>query len=135
MTPSKFKFSNPVLTQLEFTVNSDFTRDIEDKMAEMPIDSSISIERSVNDPEAIVSYKIMIAEKTSSYPFYISVTMEAIFRWNDELSNDSVDKMLNYNAPALLLGYIRPCVAQITSASPYAPLHIPFINFLEKNNK
>lgn len=132
MTPSKFKFSNPTLTQLEFMVNSDFDYDAEEKASEMPIDSSISIERSEHDPEAIVSYKIEIAEKTSSYPFYISATMKAIFRWDSGLSNDTADKMLNYNAPALLLGYIRPYIAQITSASPFAPLHIPFMSFLDQ---
>ena len=43
-----------------------------------------------------------------------------------------VDKLLNQNAPSLLLSYIRPIVVQITAASPFPTYNIPFMNFTNK---
>ena len=46
----------------------------------------------------------------------------ANFRWNDELDDNMIDRLLNQNAPSLLLSYLRPIVAQVTSASKYGTL-------------
>ena len=40
-----------------------------------------------------------------------------------------VDQLLRQNAPALLLSYLRPTVAQITSSSEFETFDIPFVNF------
>ena len=42
-----------------------------------------------------------------------------------------VNSMLNVNAPALLLGYMRPIVSSITNSSALPVYNIPFINFKE----
>ena len=58
--------------------------------------------------------------------------MQASFRWDEKTTRDMADKLLKSNAPALLLGYIRPHIAQITEASPINTVHIPFMNFTEQ---
>lgn len=40
-----------------------------------------------------------------------------------------IEKLLNQNAPSLLLGYLRPIISQITAASPYNAYNLPFIDF------
>ena len=40
-----------------------------------------------------------------------------------------IDRLLNQNAPSLLLSYLRPIVAQVTSASKNGTYKIPFVNF------
>lgn len=40
-----------------------------------------------------------------------------------------IDRLLNQNAPSLLSSYLRPIVAQVTSASKYGTYNIPFVNF------
>ena len=50
--------------------------------------------------------------------------------WNE--SEDSLSNIyLNQNAPAVLLGYLRPIVAMITAASPFSAYNLPLINFRE----
>lgn len=70
-------------------------------------------------PEEISDYSI---EKNDDIPFYIKAIEGANFRWNDELDDNMIDRLLNQNAPSLLLSYLRPIVAQVTSASKYGTL-------------
>lgn len=78
---------------------------------------------------AIVAMIVEIGEEGSAFPYYMSVKMSSRFTWNSSVPADMVDAMLSRNAPALLLGYIRPLVANITEASPVGACHIPFYNF------
>lgn len=41
---------------------------------------------------------------------------------------ETVGECLNVNAPALLLSYMRPIVANITSSSIFPAYHLPFVN-------
>ena len=50
------------------------------------------------------------------------------FKWED-LDDDTVEKLLNSNAPALLLSYMRPIVANLTNASNLPVYNLPFVNF------
>ena len=70
-------------------------------------------------PEEISDYS---TEKNDDIPFYIEAIEGANFRWNDELDDNMIDRLLNQNAPSLLLSYLRPIVAQVTSASKYGTL-------------
>ena len=56
--------------------------------------------------------------------------MASDFKWED-LDEKTVDSMLNLNAPALLLSYMRPIVANITNSSKFPTYNLPFINFKE----
>ena len=70
-------------------------------------------------PEEISDY---CTEQIDDIPFYIKAIEGANFRWNDELDDNMIDRLLNQNAPSLLLSYLRPIVAQVTSASKYGTL-------------
>ena len=70
-------------------------------------------------PEEISDYS---TEKNDDIPCYIKAIEGANFRWNDELDDNMIDRLLNQNAPSLLLSYLRPIVAQVTSASKYGTL-------------
>lgn len=70
-------------------------------------------------PEEISDYS---TENNDDIPFYIKAIEGANFRWNDELDDNMIDRLLNQNAPSLLLSYLRPIVAQVTSASKYGTL-------------
>ena len=56
--------------------------------------------------------------------------MSSDFEWED-MDESMIDTMLHINAPALLLGYMRPIVATITNSSKYPVYNLPFINFNE----
>lgn len=61
-------------------------------------------------------------------PFKLIAKVAADFRWED-LDDKAVDAMLRLNAPALLLGYMRPIVANITNSSAFPVYNLPFMDF------
>lgn len=125
---SIFQFSNPVLTNLEFELNKGFCKQ---DNGEIQIKMNMSVKVSKRDiaNEAEVKLVCTIGEKNDNSPFYIKAVEKGDFRWEEGLEDSKSDILLKQNAPALLLSYLRPVVAQITLASPYEAYNIPFINF------
>lgn len=70
---------------------------------------------------------------TEHTPFVLNIEMQANFKWIDEFSKSEVSTLLNQNAPALLLSYMRPIISEITSYG-FNSFMLPFIDF-SKNNK
>ena len=129
MTQSQFQFSDPVLTKLTFLINNkDLTKQ---ESKEIPIKAQTQIGMQTENT-AIVALTLDVGEESDNCLFYISVTMQASFRWDEKTPRSMADKLLKSNAPALLLGYVRPYIAQITEASPINTVHIPFMNFTEQ---
>ena len=81
--------------------------------------------------ESDVILECILGDEEQSSPFRLSITMQATFQWGNDYSDDMVEKLLSQNAPSLLLSYIRPHVVQITDASPFATVHIPFLDFTQ----
>ncbi len=128
---SAFQFSNPSLMKMEFCINEDFESS-QDKEVKIAVNMGVQIDRSETDNNARVSLTLEIGKKAVSDPFYVCATEMAEFRWPDDLSREMVEKLLNQNAPSLLLGYLRPIISQITAASPYNAYNLPFIDFSAK---
>ena len=127
MVNSSFQFSRPVLVKSEFQLNDDFKVE-EGANIEMKIDASVDKSVDADSRTAMVALTLKIGAKDSNYPFFIDITEQAGFKWNENL--DGVyEQLLNQNAPALLLGYIRQIVVELTAASPYSAYHLPFIDF------
>lgn len=128
---SKFQFSNPSLVNLSFSINENF-KDKEEVKIKMNI--ATKPEREPDVSEATVKLCISIGEESDQSPFYVYAEESARFRWEaDAYDEDGVDRLLSQNAPSLLLSYIRPIIASVTSASPFQGYHIPFINFAQKS--
>lgn len=127
MLNSNFQFTRPVLVKSEFQINTDFKSEA-GKKVDIKINASVDKDVDVDNRTAIVALAIELGERSADYPFYISVKEQADFRWDESL-DDKHETLLQQNAPALLLGYIRQVVVEMTAASPYPVYHIPFIDF------
>ena len=68
-------------------------------------------------------------------PFDITVKMSATFFGDESINEIQAQKMLNINATAALLSYIRPLVSSMTCSSRYPALNIPFIDFTKNETK
>lgn len=133
MKKSDLQFSNPWLEYLNFVQNDQFEK----------VDSEINMKNSFqiqvnkfeekSENEAKVSLTLEVNKGEENSPFILEITMSAFFRWNSKIEYN-IDEMLNTNAPALLLGYMRPIVAGITNSSKYPVYNLPFINFLEDSD-
>lgn len=126
---SKFQFSNPVLSRIEFSFNKEFALKKEDEIT-MKMELSVQTEQK-NSNEARVSLVCELGDKSSQSPFWLLAEEEAFFKWEEFLDVMIVDKLLKQNAPSLLLSYLRPIVTQVTQASPCGAYNIPFMNFAE----
>lgn len=131
MKDSNFQFSNPALVDLDFHINKDFQPN-DDKPLNVNTSFNINISKQENISQAIVELEIVIGEKDNNFPFYIKAKEGAAFKWNEGIT--SADDFLRINAPALLIGYLRPIIATITSASPFNTYHIPFVDFTKKTD-
>lgn len=124
---SAFQFTNPVLIGFEYGINEEFVG-TEDEI-ETQINMSVQVDKSEDSNEARVKLKVEFGEKGERNPFFFVATEAAKFRWENSLDDKMIDKLLNQNAPSLLLSYLRPIVAQITTSSPFETVNIPFMNF------
>lgn len=129
MKNSGLQFKTPRLVDLEFQVNKDFDKKDTDNI-NMKVHADVNVNKLIDDSEAIVELTITIGSKKSDSPFYIKAVEGALFGWDETVSH-IIDDLLTQNAPAILLGYIRPMVAMITAASPYNAYNLPVMNFTE----
>lgn len=126
MNRSKFQFSNPELEKIEFLVNHNFN---EEKYHGIAMQSNTQVELLEGNEEVVVKLTLIIGNATDSQTFDICVTMGAKFTWDESVGIEKVKQLLNINAPAVLLSYIRLIVSSITNSSRYPTLNIPFIDF------
>lgn len=133
---SAFQFTNPLLMNMQFSVNKDYQDVHENEGIDIPIGMKVSRPDIANckDKTALVLLAVTVGQEGVEYPYYVTVEMGANFRWDDSVENEMVEKLLSRNAPALLLGYIRPYIAQITEASPIGAVHLPFMNFIPQSD-
>ncbi len=133
MKKSNFQFTNPFLTRLRFDVNNEFLlhEKLDNDLFEMKHNFNTEIRRNKKENKAYVALSLKINENENKAPFFLDISIASNFIWNDNISEEMVNSMLKYNAPALLLGYMRPIVASITNSSVFPVYNLPFINFRE----
>ncbi len=125
MKQSNFQFSDPNLIHLNFHINDDFdSNDFES----IKIDGSTRVLKSKGSNVAIVEFTLKIGEEDRNSPFYIEAVMKADFKWDEKLDAKIVENMLSINAPSLIVGYMRPIIANITNMSQYPIFNLPFLN-------
>ena len=137
MEKSSFQFNNPTLKRIVFDVHDDFVR--QGKL-NIEIKVNVNIQRDKEEDEtpgnsAYVLVTLSVGSKDNTTPFYIEADEGAHFKWEDGAFNEEqVDVLLNQNAVALLISYLRPVIATLTAACPYPSYNLPYINLIPKND-
>ena len=121
MKNSPFKFQAPTLTRLSFVLNEEFFE------SGGTINPEISFENNFEVKVELVC-RIYPSDKTKA-PFTVEAAIVSIFSWDKGLNPNIVDNLLQRNAPALLLGYLRPIIATVTNTPRTPAYHIPFMDF------
>ena len=123
-------FTAPVMTFSKFELNPDFKDEGQGLSAEIHFHHSVN--RLDDQNTAVVALRLQINQKlekkASDAPFWLEVEYAAQFGWDEGLSEEEIDRYLHINASAVLIGYIRPLVANLTSSSPLPIYTLPFIN-------
>ena len=128
MKISPFQFTRPVMTKASFEV----------KPTEegTPLSADLHVQRNIirieGKNQALVQVTVQInkkgAEERENAAFVAEVAMQSLFTWDENLDEKQVQSLLENNASALLISYIRPIVSVLTTASPLSVYDIPFIN-------
>ena len=131
MKNSSFQFKAPVLSHLEFMLNSEFNRE---EKSHFKNEFQIGYKKNDDGYEAIVELSITIGAtpESQNQPYTVKLVIGSVFRWNDDYPTKMVENLLTINAPALLVSYARPIVASITNSSGCSSYNIPFIDFTDK---
>ncbi|MGB5822458.1 MAG: protein-export chaperone SecB [Proteocatella sp.] len=134
MKPSNFNILNkPLITNINYETNYDYFIDNPDGEISIAIDNNIEIQNVENENIAKVILSLYIFQnlKIEDVPFKLSVCIEGIFSWEDELNGQAgnLKSLLNQNAPAILYSYLRPLITIITNESGMPALVIPLMNF------
>ena len=127
---SKFQFKTPILEKFFFKINKNFSID---DFTEIDLLGVTSVSKSSKENLASVSLELTIGDESKKSPFYIEISMKSIFKWDENFENSTIDELLRINAPSLLLSYMRPIVANVTSVSEFPGFDIPFLDM--RNNK
>ncbi len=130
MKSSSFKIKGrPRLINFNIKVCDNFNSEEEVKIQ---IGHDITVDLN-EDMKATVTLVLGIFnnEENENVPFRILMANSAEFVWNEELDSDKelLDIMLNQNAPAVLVGYLRPIVTLMTSEGGIEPFVLPLIDF------
>ena len=128
MKPSNFQFVNPYLEELYFVENHNF--DANQTEFEMQNSFNVQTKRSKDDNRAKVELTLEINMDNEKAPFKLRIKVSSDFKW-ENLDGKTLESLLKFNAQALLLGYMRPIVANITNSSKFPVYNLPFINFTE----
>lgn len=120
---SDFQFSNPKINHFSFDINNSYKS--EDTEGEIPVVFTIKRD-PIDGNQQYEELNMKIGNEAS--PFTIDASIGAFFRWSNELDDDEVQDLLSKNAVSLLIGYLRPIVAQFTVQAGMRPLNLPFID-------
>lgn len=133
MKKSKFQFINPYLEESSFVINPNYSVEDVPKLTMYNMKNAFSVQakKSETQNNAIVKLTLDVNKELNDAPFKLSITVASDFTWDKNMSDETIDKMLTINAPALLLGYMRPIVATLTNSSIFPAYNIPFVNFNE----
>ena len=126
MKESFFKLRSQFTEEIIFKKNSDF----KDRKIKLKFSHRLEI-KNIDEGSSNVKliFNIFTEEELAESPFFISITQSGKFEYPSNLDKNNLENLLNINAPAVLLSYIRGIISQITAFSGYQALIIPLMNF------
>ena len=126
MKESFFRLRSQFTEEIIFKKNSDF----KDRKIKLKVSHKLEI-KNIDETSSSVklTFNIFTKEELEVSPFFISITQLGEFQYPSDLDKTDLENLLNINAPAVLLSYIRGLISQITAFSGYPALIIPLMNF------
>lgn len=135
MQNSPFKFQAPTLTKLSFVLDEKFFESGGTVNPEISFENNFEVNvyrNEQNDKSKVELVCRIYPSDNTKVPFTVDASIMSVFSWDKDLDPNIVTNLLQRNAPALLLGYLRPIIATITNTPFTRPYHIPFMDFTKK---
>ncbi len=133
MQKSKFSFTEPSLVSVTFNYNKNFDPSSHQEI-ECHNKFQFQINRNDNAKQALFTLKLSINDDENiDVPFLLIGCIESLFSWEDDCKSDEIDHFFTYDAPELLLSYIRPIVSSITGFSGLPNYVLPYLDIDASN--
>ena len=116
------KFHGYSITEFNLNKNKNNKR----KKIETEINSTI-----YNNNDKKDFYKVIFEINTTSEKEMIKMTLEGLFEFPKDSTQEEIDKFLNYSAPSILYPYCRSFISMVTSYDGEDALMLPIYNFYE----
>ncbi|MGB4406953.1 MAG: protein-export chaperone SecB [Sphaerochaeta sp.] len=133
MQKSDFQLDSHRIVRTDFSLNREFTIP-----KNMQVDLAGKTEvKSLSETSSMVifSFSVYKNKPLEEVPFQIDVVSEGIFSWDPTIPKEQLSNYLNYNAPSVLLSYIRSVISMITAYAGLPTVMIPLINFYKPSRK
>lgn len=130
-----------ILDELHFKINPDFKGKIQDVLFHHKLESNSRFNEKSNKLDVYLSLSTDNDENSCDgveNPFQFSMVFLGRFKIKGDINKELIKIFSDINCPAIMLPYLRQCLADITMRSGYPPLYFPIINFTEfmkKKNK
>jgi preprotein translocase subunit SecB len=140
MQQSSLQLESSAITRVYVEANRTFPPDrAKDKFttfAECGLESAVEYGPAPHNPRLyFVKLEIKLpGTETCQPPYFIDLEVVGTFL----LSNQELpvnEKLVEFNAPAVLYGSIRELVMQVTSRGPFPPLVLPTVSFVSPDQK
>ena len=120
---SSFQYSNPQIVFFQYDGNVNAPQ----KEWQMKMSHRKTIARDCDD-HALVVLEFMISAGEPDSPFELKSKIQAGFKW-EGITEKELPILLNRNAPAILLGFLRPFISIFTNSTGFPPFNLPLIDF------
>ena len=121
-----FQFQQPCLENIEFKLNLEF--EPEESGFEMENSFTVEVDKNSENNMARVALTLNLNKNNNKAPFELTIKMASEFKW-EKPDEEVAEELLKCNAPALLLSYMRPIVANIINSSGLPVYNLPFVDF------
>lgn len=121
----------PIITNLKFDVSKKFNFTVEQSL-----DLEINVKTKIfakDKNSANIQLELELFPNEKNRPFYLKAISIAAFIWSEGLDEETIKTLLEVNAPAIMLSFIRPIISNVTTFSGQPPLLIPLIDFTKNN--
>ncbi len=131
-----FSFVNYRVVQLKFDVNKNFGKKYSSETESIEVNPSIEI--SYEKEKNILLVDLTIIFDNMKAPFSFLVRCEGMFKFNYDIFNKNMERIVNINCAAILFPFVREIIAELTRRANFPPLLLPPVNFVnlykKKNN-
>lgn len=127
---SEFQVRNIRLIEIAFKRND---KTVEAKEFQLKPKIVATVKRFNEKRIAIVVLNVSLFEDIEDAPFAANVSYEGEFIWDETVSEERLQTLLDVNAPAVLYSYMRPVFTDFTTKACFPPLILPMANFTKQN--
>lgn len=129
------QFEDPTVLKFDFEVNDDF--DFENATDSSDINTIVEMpnttEIDFND-DIPVYLTVFLNNDDDNAPYQITARIMTLFQVSDQLSDDEALQLLQNEGASILLSYLRPMVAMMTTASGFPVMTLPMLDFSDNED-